>query len=183
MAVDWCEGFGGWDSSTRTGGTLRPLLARRVGAIPVGPDARDTIWWHGGSSHAHDDVVSDRGNSDQVRTDVKRSWVHDVEAIGFGGPGKLGSFDPAAGDLIALVSLDAEDIAVELGSDPTGAVGLSARAVPQAVHHIPAASMNEIMRQDGRIVARWLVSFVAEKYRVRGRRPTTASAADAKQGR
>ena len=176
---DWYEGFGGWDASTLTGGALRPLLAELVGATVAGAEADQTVWWHGGSSHASYDVVADKGMSSQVRSDIKRSWIHDADTLGFGGPGKRGDFNPAAVDLIVLVLLEPAGVTVDLGFDPDGTVTMTASGKPVAIYQVPAEKLNGIMRRDGRSVARWLVSFDdAEEYLVRGARPAASAPRD-----
>jgi hypothetical protein len=156
---DWYPEFGGWDVENLGGGTLRPLLAELVGASVVGSEASETVFWHGGSSHRYFDVVADKGLPTQQRGDVKSAWRHDTISLGFGGPGNRGRFDETEVDEVILVLLAAGDVVVNLELDSDGSATIHATAKPTAVYRVPAESLNALMRQDGKALARWLVAF------------------------
>jgi hypothetical protein len=165
---DYFRDFRRW-ASEQNGGevvAMRPLLAEMIGAGVVAADA-DSAEWKGFGGHPSWDVVGDG-----VLVDVKHAWPHRDGVLGIPPPPKSGRYDADKVHEIALIVLDGEAVAIQHEYLPGGTVTLTASARARAVYRVPVATMNAVMRQDGRARARWLVSTVdIADFLVRGARP------------
>ncbi len=147
---------------------MRPLLAEMLGAGVVAADS-EVAEWKGGGGHPSWDV-----SGDGLLADVKLAWHHRDGVLGIPPPPQAGQYDPDKVHEIILVVLDG--VVVDHEYLPDGTVTMAARARALAVYRVPVATVNTVMRRDGRSRGRWLVDIRdVAGFLVRGAKPTDAS--------